>query len=186
MPKRSVVKLPTLDSCFCVTSYRVHKKEVLDLKDDIFFRLNTIFIYYLFASSRWNSRYHSTRLVDLRKWAPLYGEISWEKKILLLSKKIASFTSQNKLLKKTLECWVCKQPRILRGFALFWCFKWKQVFFTFILFLVFALFRLAGVMEMYLFCTPCLYEQEGLGRLELSQRPKQWISTFLMVWSIKI
>lgn len=48
-------------------------------------------------------------------------------------------------------------------------------------FVVFALIRSAGVIEMCLFCTPCLYEQEGLSRRELSQRPKQWISTFLML-----
>lgn len=56
------------------------KRRFLTSKMIFFSDTNTIFIYYLFASNSWDSRYHSTRLVDLRKWAPLFGEISWEKK----------------------------------------------------------------------------------------------------------
>lgn len=100
------------------TSYRVHKKEVLDLTDD-FFRLK-YHLHLLFICFKQLGLEVSSYLTGWFKEVAtsLWGE-SHENKILLLSKKITSFTSQNKLLMKTLECWVCKQPRILRSIALF-------------------------------------------------------------------
>lgn len=75
--RRSVVKLPTFNTCFCMTHLtEFTKRGFLTLKMMFFSVSNTIFLYYLLASSSWDSRYHAMWLVDLRKWAPLCGEIS--------------------------------------------------------------------------------------------------------------
>lgn len=66
-----MVKLPTFNSCFCMTQLTEFTKRRFLTSWKIFSDSNTIFIYYLFASSSWDLRYHHTWLVDLRKWPPL-------------------------------------------------------------------------------------------------------------------
>ena len=130
-----MVMLLTFSFCFHTTHLTgFTKRKYVDLLDD-FSDSNAIFIYYLYASSNWDLRYHHTWLTDLGSGHLSVGE-SHENKILLLSKKITSFTAWNKLLMKTFECWVCKQPTflsVLPSFSFFsFCFFFFFFFFNFI------------------------------------------------------
>lgn len=125
-----MVMLLTFSFCFHTTHLTgFTKRKYVDLLDD-FSDSNAIFIYYLYASSNWDLRYHHTWLTDLGSGHLSVGE-SHENKILLLSKKITSFTAWNKLLMKTFECWVCKQPTFLSVLPSFSFFSFCFFFFFF-------------------------------------------------------
>lgn len=55
-----VVKLPTFNSCFCMTHLTEFTKRRFLTSWKVFSDSNTIFIYYLFASSSWDLGYHHT------------------------------------------------------------------------------------------------------------------------------
>ena len=57
---KCVVKLPTFNSCFCMIHLTEFTKRRFLTSQMIFSDSNTIFIYYLFASSSWDLRYHHT------------------------------------------------------------------------------------------------------------------------------
>lgn len=133
------VRLATFTSCLCVKHLTRFTKRRLLTSQINFFRLGD-HLHLLFMCFKQLGLEGSSYLTGwFKEVATSLEGKSHETKILLLSKKITSFTSQNKPLMKTLECWVCKQPRILRSIALllflFWCFKEKLILFLLYLFI---------------------------------------------------